>query len=885
MATNYESKIVLRPPLNFSKPLSGRFLQNRQHGEETVSNSNSGNKSEDTDSGPSNELGFNKFSGSATLSRSTRSKIGLPPPSTTFKGNTKLAEPLNEANTPETLIVSNLVMSMKEEAISRDKPNDPYIINSNKALLLNRKKETNQRSPIPTRNKLNLAPSKTAMVIDKMKQEREERRTRFAEARTQKQQQQGEAFEVARYVEMINEIRVELDTKMVGSRRRSIGNGASNTGKDVSIQVCVRKRPLSSKESNSHAFDIATSVPSKHRNTLSRVYVHEPKSRLDLTKTIETQWFDFDEVFDENSSNMQIYRVVGKPLVEKLFEGGNSTLFAYGQTGSGKTHTIFGSSDGQNPNVGVYEYVCRDLFRMKENYGGGALTITMCFFEIYGGKVFDLFSEKASVNILEDGAGNIQIVGLNEISVASLDEMLKCIERGNQSRTTASTEANATSSRSHAIFQIILRDSCGSPLSKFSLIDLAGSERASESGSTTKQSQFEGAEINKSLLALKECIRALSIYGDSKNGHVPFRGSKLTQVLRDALTGPRSNTVVIANISPSSLSCEHTLNTLRYAGRVKDLKSGTVAYNSVSEQDQDTDEDQSTFSSGNTDSEEFISMKEEELFTPKFTDVDNTAPPIEVFRQKLASLQRPGISNTEKNYGWRFKQSEPNPEHQATNEQISLNPTIPTVHTHEISFQPILPMANVARGACTSQEQIREANMEKGNKLIKENTKEITRVNTTSIPKSSRILRNINNTNNDISISPRHKLQIPVKTIDTNPLTPPPPFDPPTLSVSTEPSKTSTINNAELQEALDRLLKQQVYTIGSVDKLGDQEKRMLQEVNHIDAASIIDYPHQLEEILTEKIAILAAFKDLVLEFKQKSRQAVAWEKLKTAGLE
>ncbi|ORX90795.1 kinesin-domain-containing protein, partial [Basidiobolus meristosporus CBS 931.73] len=367
---------------------------------------------------------------------------------------------------------------------------------------------------------------------------------------------------------MIGEIRSELDTKIVRSRRKSIGNcGISGTGKDVSIQVCVRKRPLSSKESNAYAFDIATSAPSKHRNSLSRVYIHEPKCRLDLTKTIDTQWFDFDEVFDENSTNLQIYQVVGKPLVEKLFDGGSSTLFAYGQTGSGKTHTIFGSPGGQHSTLGVYEYVCKDLFLMKEGYGAGELTVSMCFFEIYGGKVFDLFGDRASVNILEDGSGNVQVVGLNEIYVNSLDEMLQCIDRGNQSRSTASTEANATSSRSHAIFQIVIHRADQSTLGKFSLIDLAGSERASESGSATKQSQFEGAEINKSLLALKECIRALSIYGDSKNGHVPFRASKLTQILRDALTGPRSSTVVIANISPSSHSCEHTLNTLRYAGR------------------------------------------------------------------------------------------------------------------------------------------------------------------------------------------------------------------------------------------------------------------------------------------------------------------------------
>ncbi|PKU39261.1 kinesin-like protein kif2a [Limosa lapponica baueri] len=133
-------------------------------------------------------------------------------------------------------------------------------------------------------------------------------------------------------------------------------------------------------------------------------------------------------------------------------------------------------------------------------------------------------------------------------------------------RTSGQTSANAHSSRSHAVFQIILRRK-GKLHGKFSLIDLAGNERGADTSSADRQTRLEGAEINKSLLALKECIRAL---GRNKP-HTPFRASKLTQVLRDSFIGENSRTCMIATISPGMASCENTLNTLRYANRVKEF--------------------------------------------------------------------------------------------------------------------------------------------------------------------------------------------------------------------------------------------------------------------------------------------------------------------------
>lgn len=170
--------------------------------------------------------------------------------------------------------------------------------------------------------------------------------------------------------------------------------------------------------------------------------------------------------------------------------------------------------------------------------------------------------------MLEDGKQQVQVVGLTEKVVDSVEEVLKLIQHGNNARTSGQTSANANSSRSHAVFQIVLRPPGSTKIhGKFSFIDLAGNERGADTSSANRQTRMEGAEINKSLLALKECIRALG----KQSAHLPFRVSKLTQVLRDSFIGDKSRTCMIAMISPGLSSCEHTLNTLRYADRVKEL--------------------------------------------------------------------------------------------------------------------------------------------------------------------------------------------------------------------------------------------------------------------------------------------------------------------------
>ncbi|XP_076829372.1 kinesin-like protein KIF2C isoform X2 [Brachyhypopomus gauderio] len=338
------------------------------------------------------------------------------------------------------------------------------------------------------------------------------------------------------------------------------------------ICVCVRKRPLNKKELSKKEIDVVT-VPGR-----GVLLFHEPKQKVDLTKYLDNQRFCFDYSFDDDSTNDLIYRFTARPLVNTVFEGGRATCFAYGQTGSGKTHTMGGDFSGkaQNSSKGIYALAAHDVFSLlqQRRYADLGLEPYVTFFEIYNGKVFDLLNKKSKLRVLEDESQQVQVVGLLEMPVSSADDVIKLIEKGSACRTSGQTFANTNSSRSHAILQVILRR--GKHLhGKFSLVDLAGNERGTDVSSNDRKTMVETAEINRSLLALKECIRSLG----QNSEHIPFRMSKLTQVLRDSFIGENSRTCMIAMISPGMSSCDYTLNTLRYADRVKELNGiskGTV---------------------------------------------------------------------------------------------------------------------------------------------------------------------------------------------------------------------------------------------------------------------------------------------------------------------
>jgi hypothetical protein len=293
------------------------------------------------------------------------------------------------------------------------------------------------------------------------------------------------------------------------------------------------------------------------RSSTSLVVV-ERKTRLDLSKYDEEHDFAFNGVFGETVPNQALYQECLQPLVRASLEGSRVTVFAYGQTGSGKTYTMM----GEDSVPGLYLSAATDLFAIK-----GKLHAVISFFEIYCGKLYDLLNERLLVQAREDGKQQVNIIGITRQEVVSVPQLMELIGSGMALRKTGQTGANEDSSRSHAILEISLRDT-KKEHGKMTFIDLAGCERGADVRDTDRQTRIDGAEINKSLLALKECIRAM----DQEKQHTPFRGSKLTQVLKDSFVG-NCRTLMIANVSPASSCCEYTLNTLRYADRVKELKS------------------------------------------------------------------------------------------------------------------------------------------------------------------------------------------------------------------------------------------------------------------------------------------------------------------------
>ncbi|OWZ04449.1 Kinesin [Phytophthora megakarya] len=344
------------------------------------------------------------------------------------------------------------------------------------------------------------------------------------------------------------------------------------------LSVFIRKRPLVKKELKAKGYDIISclfaSEDQSNSSMLRRGLVcHEPKLRVDLSETLENHQFRFDGVFDEWQENSKVYDATVGPMIPYLVSEATAsgdttslTVFAYGQTGSGKTYTM----------KSIYRQAAVDLFlyldELKEtsNHRKSRISVGVSFYEIYMNNVNDLLNGLSRVQLMEDGDGAVQLPGLKELPATNADELLELVQVGEQARATSANAVHNDSSRSHALLRVTLyadSDNNGTALARLSMVDLAGSERASDTQSDKKSTRMEGAEINKSLLALKECIRAL----DRGATHIPFRQSKLTQLLRDSFLSQNSKTIMIATISPCSESSNHTLNTLRYADRLKEI--------------------------------------------------------------------------------------------------------------------------------------------------------------------------------------------------------------------------------------------------------------------------------------------------------------------------
>lgn len=351
---------------------------------------------------------------------------------------------------------------------------------------------------------------------------------------------------------------------------------------DEAFKVFVRVRPIMSREkfvgSTKTNCRIINVVEEEKDST--KLHVTDPDMLYDYAGRRE-RTYDFDSVFKESDNNELVFSKTVQPLLPSILEGYNATCFAYGMTGSGKTHTMLGdiynSSTGEK---GLCLQTVEKLFQLMQQQPNKKFIIRISYLEIYNEHVRDLLDDKQTqLMIVEDPVRGVFVPELREIEVEHPSELTDLIVDGNNRRTMASTTANQFSSRSHAILQISIQTS-GSSLemadqvfySKLSLIDLAGSERAA-STSNRGQRMVEGANINKSLLALGNCINILS--DKNKLGSfVPYRDSKLTRLLKDSLGG-NTKTCMIACVSPSYICYEESINTLKYAERAKKIKKKT----------------------------------------------------------------------------------------------------------------------------------------------------------------------------------------------------------------------------------------------------------------------------------------------------------------------
>ncbi|XP_044467575.1 kinesin-like protein KIN-5D [Mangifera indica] len=361
---------------------------------------------------------------------------------------------------------------------------------------------------------------------------------------------------------------------------RSNDSTSSKNDKDkgVNVQVIVRCRPLNEDEMRVH--------------TPVVISCHENRREVSAVQIIANKQIDraflFDKVFGPTSQQKDLYDVAVSPIVYEVLEGYNCTIFAYGQTGTGKTYTMEGGArkkNGEFPSdAGVIPRAVKQIFDILEAQSA-EYSMKVTFLELYNEEISDLLAleetskfmddkSKKPIALMEDGKGGVFVRGLEEEIVTTANEIYKILEKGSAKRRTAETLLNKQSSRSHSIFSITIHIKECTPegeemikCGKLNLVDLAGSENISRSGAREGRAR-EAGEINKSLLTLGRVINALVEH----SGHVPYRDSKLTRLLRDSLGG-KTKTCIIATISPSIHSLEETLSTLDYAHRAKNIKN------------------------------------------------------------------------------------------------------------------------------------------------------------------------------------------------------------------------------------------------------------------------------------------------------------------------
>ncbi|QDZ22315.1 kinesin [Chloropicon primus] len=348
----------------------------------------------------------------------------------------------------------------------------------------------------------------------------------------------------------------------------------------ATLQVAVRCRPLTPTERSLGSRPITRLVDNKIVVVMDPEPNHQNhnmygKGHSSAAQKREKKYV-FDVAFDGSCDNREIYGKTVGNLVPGVLRGLNATVFAYGATGSGKTYTMVGS----NMDPGLMVLSLRDIFEHIDRDTEKQIDVTCSYLEVYNEIIYDLLQPTAAqrgLDLREDPENGPQVAGLRRLKVHSAEKIFQLLREGNLRRRTESTDANAESSRSHAVLEIVVRRSDKNHYAKnvytgkLALVDLAGAERAHETNNQGQQLR-DGANINRSLLALANCINALGKRKKKGFVFVPFRNSKLTRLLKDGLCG-NSRTIMIATCASADSQYSHTVNTLKYADRAKEIKT------------------------------------------------------------------------------------------------------------------------------------------------------------------------------------------------------------------------------------------------------------------------------------------------------------------------
>ena len=323
------------------------------------------------------------------------------------------------------------------------------------------------------------------------------------------------------------------------------------------LKICARKRPIFDEELKLGEFDTITAIDNNF------ITIHDARMHSDMVRQLMNHHeFEFNKVYDENAQNQHVYSETIYPLLEYAMEGGFSTAMVYGQTGSGKTFTM----------TSMCNQAAHDIFQLlPEGY-----IVKLQYLEIVGDQIFDLLNSYALVQLLTACDGCVHPHPMVEPQASNEEELLALIRHGQLVRSSAATGVHDNSSRSHSILRIFMHKDRNTNNEEYNpqsfvfeegvltLVDLAGSEHRIDSMYHSAERRKEGAMINSSLMALKQCIHARAAGNEHAHIH-EYRKSKLTMALKASLTLPRARTVVIATLSPASKDTEHSLNTLRHA--------------------------------------------------------------------------------------------------------------------------------------------------------------------------------------------------------------------------------------------------------------------------------------------------------------------------------